>query len=71
MAHIYRNRSDDTRPVEELHFCAACDGYYGVPHTNSHCQRRETSTWMSDSCACRFCRRRHGKPIEGAFGVIL
>lgn len=69
MTHIYRNRSDDERGVDELHYCTACDGYYGVPHDNSHCREGRAATWRRDQCACRFCKEAGGKPIEGPFGV--
>ena len=68
---IYRNRSDDNRPVEALHFCRSCGGYYGVPHTNSHCKKGTTAPWRPQDCACRFCKQAMGDPIQGAFGVFL
>jgi hypothetical protein len=68
---IYRNRSDDDRTPEQLHLCLSCGGYYGVPHTNSHCQKGETARWRPQDCACRFCREAMCWPIQGRFGVFL
>jgi hypothetical protein len=66
--HVYRNRRDDVRGREALHFCRSCGGWYGVPHTGSHCQRGATDTWAVTRCACRFCREAAGLPVEGSFG---
>lgn len=69
--HIYRNRPDDIRPRGQMHFCRKCGGWYGVPHDNNHCQRGTyASGWRSESCACRFCREKAGRPVEGDYGVF-
>ena len=65
--HVYRNRPDDRRTKSELHFCLACEGWYGVPHDDSHCQQR-VARLPVHNCACRFCREYAGRPVEGDYG---
>jgi len=67
---VYRNRSDDQRGPGEMHYCSHCNGWYGVPHDNSHCQRDRPTDFGSKDCACRFCREKHGKPVTGVFGFF-
>ena len=69
--HVYRNRADDDRGPADLHFCKACNGWYGVPHSTSHCQHpRKYPRWRGENCACAECRTEHGQPIEGTHGFI-
>jgi hypothetical protein len=71
MVHVYRNRDDDDRPREEMHFCEPCNGWYGVPHTMSHCQRRMPAGFgEAAQCACAFCRIAHRTPVEGRYGFF-
>ena len=45
--------------------------WYGVPHIATHCRKgRPGGILDSPKCACAFCRRLHGKPVQGAFGFI-
>jgi hypothetical protein len=67
MIFVYRNREDDKRGPDKLHFCAACGGWYGVPHTNSHCQTG-TPALFPQNCACRFCKEETNQRIEGTWG---
>jgi hypothetical protein len=69
---VYRNRDDDDRGPDQLHFCRPCGGWYGVPHTNSHCQKRTADELFNRhlSCACRFCRERALKPVQGTYGFF-
>lgn len=71
MTHVYRNRSDDRRPLDELHYCSSCDGWYGVPHGGSHCQTGSTARWRPEACACRFCCEATGRPVQGASGYFV
>ena len=68
--HVYRNNLDDKRGPDELHFCHQCEGWYGVPHEGSHCQRRLSAWWPKGTCACRFCRIRDELPIAGDYGFF-
>lgn len=68
--HVYRNREDDRRTRSELHYCSACDGWYGVPHDRSHCQEGGGPGWKPETCACRVCCEFVGRPIEGPFGFF-
>jgi hypothetical protein len=70
--HVYRNRDDDRREPDELYYCASCTGWYGVPHTDSHCQQRRPGGLGSreNACACRFCSEATGRPIEGRYGIF-
>jgi len=66
--HVYRNRPDDQRTPADMCFCVACNGWYGVPHTASHCQKGEALIWRPSDCACRFCCAVSGRPYTGTFG---
>lgn len=67
LVHVYRNRPDDQRGPDELHYCTACHGWYGIPHDDSHCQDGVLPV-DNRACACALCREFNGKPIEGGFG---
>lgn len=70
--HVYRNRPDDKRSRGELHFCSACNGWYGVPHSDSHCSTEGTAAWGStrSACACRYCCEATGRPVQGRYGFF-
>ena len=69
--HVYRNRPNDLRPRSELTFCETCGGWYGVPHTGSHCQQGVPNVPSGEQgCACRSCREATGQPIEGRYGFF-
>lgn len=69
--HVYRNRADDNRQRHDLVFCHHCNGWYGVPHTGSHCNQHTADPRSKPGhCACRFCCQRDGRPIEGRHGTI-
>ena len=69
--YVYRNRDDDRRGPADLHFCKACGGWYGVPHTGSHCRdRRDSGILGRGSCACRFCTEATGRRVPGRYGFF-
>lgn len=68
--HVYRNRSDDNRSADELYYCDACTGWYGVQHDTNHCQSGGKANWRPQQCACRFCCEATGRPIQGGYGLI-
>jgi hypothetical protein len=71
MSHVYKNRSDDDRTSADMVYCKACDGFYGVPHDNSHCRKGLPSMWNVTNCACRVCRESQGLPIQGTYGYFV
>lgn len=68
--HVYRNRVDDRRGPDLMYFCPACNGWYGVPHTGSHCRNGDSARWRPQDCACRFCKAATGQPIQGRHGFF-
>jgi hypothetical protein len=68
---VYRNRPDDDRGPDELHFCSHCNGWYGVSHDNSHCQEDRPAGGRSQKdCACRFCKEAEGRAPTGEYGFF-
>ena len=58
-------------PSVGVDYCEACDGYYGVPHIGNHCQDGQPSKYRPEQCACRPCCEASGRPIQGAYGLLL
>ena len=70
--HVFQNRSDGY-PIEDMYYCATCNGYYGVPHdgdTHRRGHNREYQ-WPGMPCACRFHTEQRGEQRQGAHGWIV
>lgn len=66
--HVYQNRADGYDPFY-MHYCAVCNGYYGVPH-NSSCLKPTGCDFSPLDCACRKHQEQQGKPRQGSHGWI-
>ena len=71
--HVYQNRRPGLR-IEDMHFCATCNGYYGVPHRECPSRlgcRHLAFGQLSAMCACRKHQEAAGLPREGSYGWIV
>jgi hypothetical protein len=63
------DRSCNAHPVH--HWCAACEGFYGVPHDYG-CHTKEVKAGRGTNpnpgqCACRFCQVAKAENLGAAY----
>ena len=72
LRHVYQNRTPE-KPLDSMHFCETCNGFYGVPHsecrTKIGCRKRNRSSL--GMCACREHVEAMGRQRQGPYGWIM